>query len=325
MNKQEKTSLYPHLCVVEYVLLFECNMSHFAKGPRSPKAGQLSGVDWLSVSALKGHRKFIVPTPKKDEVFLENLDMFVFPKDIKLSVERRPPYKHSFVLTGGVGERLYVFCYTKDIPVSKEVLLGVRMEIAHNIMLAADPELAPSALPDRLFSPQTICVVSCYPFHDALTRALKRICKCRDSFDESLARRVYEVLKAEEAIVTTPYWVKSDGKKRVKNRLMPIKKRNHSNPLGRKVQFYLYNAPYSNMPHIETSQLKTLFHSLEPKNVIHLINALLCEVSVLVVATTIDILTPVLEALLALMYPLEWPYIYIPVLPASLSGLFDAP
>lgn len=36
-------------------------------------------------------------------------------------------------------------------------------------------------------------------------------------------------------------------------------------------------------------------------------------------------LTNCTEALLALLYPFEWPHVYIPVMHKNLSGFFDAP
>ena len=58
-----------------------------------------------------------------------------------------------------------------------------------------------------------------------------------------------------------------------------------------------------------------LFTMLEPANIVTAVNALLTEQQVLVVTKHVEALTSVTAALVALIYPLEWPHIYIPVLP----------
>lgn len=70
---------------------------------------------------------------------------------------------------------------------------------------------------------------------------------------------------------------------------------------------------------------RVLFRLLEPKVIIEIFNAMLCEVSVLLLADSVDELTPCLEALNALLHPMKWPFVYVPVLPLSLVGAFFLP
>jgi hypothetical protein len=42
-------------------------------------------------------------------------------------------------------------------------------------------------------------------------------------------------------------------------------------------------------------------------------------------SNNIEFLCPVCEALLALLFPLKWPFLYIPVLPLSLVDVIQAP
>ena len=69
---------------------------------------------------------------------------------------------------------------------------------------------------------------------------------------------------------------------------------------------------------------RVLFRLLEPKVIIEIFNAMLCEVSVLLLADSVDELTPCLEALNVLLHPMKWPFVYVPVLPLSLVGMFCA-
>jgi hypothetical protein len=68
-----------------------------------------------------------------------------------------------------------------------------------------------------------------------------------------------------------------------------------------------------------------LFRLLEPRHVIKIFNAMLSEIPILVVSDYIELLCPVCEAFMAFLYPLKWPFLYIPVLPVSLIDIIQAP
>lgn len=68
-----------------------------------------------------------------------------------------------------------------------------------------------------------------------------------------------------------------------------------------------------------------LFRTLSPPTVIAAITALMLERQVVAVSNSISPLTDVLGALVALMFPLEWPHSFIPVLPSLLSEVLQAP
>jgi hypothetical protein len=55
------------------------------------------------------------------------------------------------------------------------------------------------------------------------------------------------------------------------------------------------------------------------------LTVLLNEESLLVTSSDLRRLTPVLEALVAMLYPLQWQHIYIPLLPGSLLEILQAP
>ena len=89
--------------------------------------------------------------------------------------------------------------------------------------------------------------------------------------------------------------------------------------------FILPITPLGSAPFIQSSQLSVLFRCLEPRLILYTFNALLCEIPVIMVSTRLHLLTPALEGLLSLLYPFKWPYIYIPILPPSLTDMFEAP
>jgi hypothetical protein len=61
-----------------------------------------------------------------------------------------------------------------------------------------------------------------------------------------------------------------------------------------------------------------LFAHVSVSSVLAVLSALLLERRVLVVSEHVALLTPACEALLALLYPMTWPFVYIPVLPPQL-------
>ena len=91
------------------------------------------------------------------------------------------------------------------------------------------------------------------------------------------------------------------------------------------LSFVLPAVSPSSLPHLDPSSLCTLLLHLSPSHIALLMNVLLCETSVLMVSSSLSIVSPCCEALSALLWPLRWPYIFIPLLPAALSDFFQAP
>ena len=91
------------------------------------------------------------------------------------------------------------------------------------------------------------------------------------------------------------------------------------------LSFVLPATSASSLPHLDPSSLCTLLLHLSPSHIALLLNVLLCETSVLLVSSSLSIVSPCCEALSALLWPLRWPYIFIPLLPAALSDFFQAP
>ena len=99
-----------------------------------------------------------------------------------------------------------------------------------------------------------------------------------------------------------------------------------SGPIGANpTATFEFALPATHRPPLTDLDFKTLFGRLEPSNILTIFNCLLCEVPVLVVSAHVELLTPALEAIVALLYPLQWPYIYIPLLPLALTDMLAAP
>ena len=71
--------------------------------------------------------------------------------------------------------------------------------------------------------------------------------------------------------------------------------------------------------------LKTLFTCLDKNNVLLLFTAVLLERKILFTSATNNLLTTIAELIYSLTYPFYWGYVYIPLLPPSLSECTEAP
>lgn len=77
--------------------------------------------------------------------------------------------------------------------------------------------------------------------------------------------------------------------------------------------------PYVSLPN------NVLFECLDIGNILFAWYTLACERKVLLVSGQLSLLTVCSEILCALLFPMKWSHLYIPVLPRSLSPMLDAP
>jgi hypothetical protein len=86
-----------------------------------------------------------------------------------------------------------------------------------------------------------------------------------------------------------------------------------------------FSLPPTSRPPLMDLELSVLFEHLAPSNLITLINCILCEFNVVCISSRLSVLTPALESLMTLMFPLQWPFTYIPLLPTALNGVLGSP
>lgn len=82
--------------------------------------------------------------------------------------------------------------------------------------------------------------------------------------------------------------------------------------------------PLVDLPIID-SPLRFILLMLSPEQVLTIVGALLTEQRIIFVSSEYAKLTPIINALLALIYPFKWQHVYIPVIPAHLRAFIDAP
>jgi hypothetical protein len=86
----------------------------------------------------------------------------------------------------------------------------------------------------------------------------------------------------------------------------------------------IFRPPPNQLPLVNFS-FHPLFNTLSVANILVVWGCLLKEGRVALCSKYHSLLTPVAEALLCLLFPLEWQGIYIPVLPSSMLDVLDAP
>jgi DENN (AEX-3) domain/Domain found in Dishevelled, Egl-10, and Pleckstrin (DEP)/uDENN domain/PH domain/dDENN domain len=242
--------------------------------------------------------------------FPQGLELFVFPRGIRLYRSSTQSSFHSFVLTMADGERLYGFVYEQPRPLDAQELSTVRMQVAARIMADPSSTHTHDSLPKQLFAPRALCMLTSHPFLEQFEHLMAAYCLEYVSDEKGIlnshADDLFSMLTRQVTGAPT-----ADNLLRISignvTALVPTLSGVGSHDRTIHVRF------------------QTLFERLEPRYILMVFNALLCESSVVLVSAELSILTPCAEAISALLYPMKWPYIYIPVLPSSLTDIFEAP
>jgi hypothetical protein len=90
------------------------------------------------------------------------MHMFVFPDGVNITRTRPQSFFHSFVLTELDGRRVYAFCYTTYCVMPDELLAVARAEVG--ILRNPDGLSEAAHVPDAIYGPRSVCIVSALPF-----------------------------------------------------------------------------------------------------------------------------------------------------------------
>ncbi|ETW00719.1 hypothetical protein H310_07274 [Aphanomyces invadans] len=88
---------------------------------------------------------------------------------------------------------------------------------------------------------------------------------------------------------------------------------------------YTHTLHKSALPHVDDMCFQLLFQHLSVKNIVLILNCMMLEQRILIHSSHHGLLTPVCEALCALLYPFVWEHVYIPMLPMKLIDYLQAP
>ncbi|TMW58686.1 hypothetical protein Poli38472_010245 [Pythium oligandrum] len=89
--------------------------------------------------------------------------------------------------------------------------------------------------------------------------------------------------------------------------------------------FFRYHVHRGNVAHLDDYCFQVLFQCLSVENVVYVLNAMLLEQRILIHSNHAGLLTPVCEALCALLFPFTWEHVYVPFLPLHLIEYLQAP
>ncbi len=249
--------------------------------------------------------------PEKDQKKMEfpgACPLFTFPRGIELSFARLSAQNHQYVITEVSGARLYGYCRTIYLPAPAEAVERLRSRVDAAMRDTLDSHST------GLYLPFAITILSYFPFHTKFKHLLTSLCGTIDTVPELQARcrsisqlfMVPMVGPGEEISFTADMLRAADI------------------PLTRDVSLTFAVPPMADLPICDTT-LSALCSALEPRLVVDLLNMLVMERKIVVVASSPEQLVLALEELLALLHPMEWPYIYIPLLPITLTDVLYAP
>ncbi|GLD98436.1 hypothetical protein PINS_up007133 [Pythium insidiosum] len=88
---------------------------------------------------------------------------------------------------------------------------------------------------------------------------------------------------------------------------------------------FQYHMHRSNVTHLDDYCFQVLFQCLSLHNVVQIVNCMLLEQRILIHSNHPGLLTPVCEALCALLFPFTWEHVYVPFLPVRLIEYLQAP
>eukprot|EP00474_Spongospora_subterranea_P009769 CRZ10227.1 hypothetical protein [Spongospora subterranea] len=244
------------------------------------------------------------------------------------------PTSHDFVLTNSFGRKMYGSALTCFEPLSLDVwnrsldtILEKfpRMSVSSEVItehfnfhtlppksVTADcqsPEhntrcLSLSFESKPLYASKTICLLSYYPFFESFNVMLAELYRI------SVSPQTFPL----ERILSNLFEIPVPLSPRLASQIQ----------IGSKS--ISFNVPNSDedLPLINCS-FDMVFRCLPLDLILVALNALMLERKVILVSIHPRLLTPTAHTLLSLMFPLEWQYSYIPVLPRVISVIIDAP
>lgn len=216
--------------------------------------------------------------------------MFIYPNGATLSSTEVPPTFFTFVLTDTSGVKLYggvLHIYELVDPAEVRSML-------HFIPTSSK----------FVYAPKALVVLSHYPFFHLFYNVLKQLYRislssCPLAMDRYLTQLILE----------TP--LPPPGTTRV---VFPL-----ADSL-----FLVSRPPHNQLPMIDFSY-RPLFSCLSVQNILLVFSFICAEHKVCFTSKYLSILTPIQESFMSFLFPLVWQGAYIPVMPATMLDLLDAP
>eukprot|EP01119_Soliformovum_irregulare_P015900 TRINITY_DN4546_c0_g3_i1.p1 TRINITY_DN4546_c0_g3~~TRINITY_DN4546_c0_g3_i1.p1 ORF type:complete len:1390 (-),score=369.29 TRINITY_DN4546_c0_g3_i1:38-4207(-) len=234
--------------------------------------------------------------PQVDKEFPPHLWMFCLPRGVQIETRDRGQTCFPFVLTSATGKRMYAYNITFWEPCSPEF-------IRDNLLppkTAVDPKNLPS-----YFVPKCVCIISHHPhyavFREWLVEFHKRI------FNMKLTISVEQMMINFAMQVPAPPPRNLKVKFNIGEKLVSI-----SRPP-------ITSLPMSDFP------MMYAFKVLSLRNLLTVFKCLLVEQKILLHSKHVTLLAYTCETLQLLMFPFEWPHVFVPNLPEVLMDFAFSP
>ncbi|KAJ5072002.1 c-myc promoter binding protein [Anaeramoeba ignava] len=239
--------------------------------------------------------QILATVPENKEKLPKKIELFLQPQGgIQLFSEHQNPYNHEFVLTHEDGSQLYGFAFSRFFIFSKKKHSNLQQLFNHRNL---------GKLPPNIFASRTIAVVTRWPFHRTYEIILRRLLIGVKKFNQKTIQKLADALNQ----IPQPNTWASSSKIFIDNH-----------------KIYLPIVHSKQLPTADLS-FSVLFSCLDPSNVIDLFTAILLERQTVFISNNASKITTCTETIRSLLYPFEWLYPYIPILPPTFSGFLDAP
>jgi hypothetical protein len=246
--------------------------------------------------------------PRGRPSFPNGLELYVFPSGATLSEQRNRATSHTFVLTDVNGGFLYAFCSVMPVLMNETQLTTIQKQISMKT-----PEMTfEKGLPTEVWGLSALVIVSLQPLHTSmlnyLSAYLRELGNQRGHITaESCAFVFDELSEWHRQRLATPL------------ESLTVTKSNTA------IQFPAIQNSRPGEMSVSDLDFRLLFSLIHPRAIVCVLEALLSETPVLLISGEIGLLTECMEIFLTLMYPMEWPFTKISILPLSLSDFLDVP
>ena len=250
------------------------------------------------------------PTDHADQPLNSNLPRFCLPEEGQDVIHPTTTYKmprvHHFVLTDGMGGRLYGTALTVY-----EEFHHNEQDYSEEVEESSDKKKK-NKTTATYYAPRVLTLLSTYPYLTAFRTYLTQLYRLATTTNCMTAPIERYVQNITMEVPAPPA-----GTFEVELCIHP------SLGSGSVVKFW---APPADQPIAYVSlPFQVLFECLDIDNILFAWYTLACERKVLLVSSQLSLLTVCSEILCSLLFPMKWSHLYIPVLPLVASGMLDCP
>eukprot|EP00039_Didymoeca_costata_P005950 m.86082 g.86082 ORF g.86082 m.86082 type:complete len:1268 (+) comp13043_c0_seq3:704-4507(+) len=248
---------------------------------------------------------------------VDTLHNFCFPNGEKV-LQKRPPFSasssHCFVIHES-GHYGCCVTFYREVD-SRAFWLAYECVKPRNTDSAKQSEETTNDRTNTIFVPTSVCLVSRSPYIGVLKQALTLVYP-RLSGSAVKVDVVLEELMADLSCIPAP----SAGPYEL---YFPLRVKDATNNSTKMQYLRCSPPPHTGLPVLDISP-RLLFLMIKPEDILLIITALLTEQRIVFVSRDWALLTPVIEGLLALIYPFTWRHVYIPLVPALMLTVVAAP